>query len=353
MCSYIQALILVLLIIYMSIIYESAALALLGFTTAALAVCSFAYLMIIRKKITGDIRIPIQIAENNRPFYIRVLIHNRFIMPFTKIRATVCYGGNADKKQKKTHIVLKQTTNRQVMENCRVTIHKPGHYVFALDKMRIYDLTGLFYFTKKGNAREYALVLPEPSAIPVVLGERIRNFFGDADTFDDLRPGYDPSETFDVRQFRNGDRLQSVHWKLSAKSNELMVKENSLPKACPVVFFLTPCREKWIKQLGMITSISFSLMDAGCPHFVAWNSASQKDLIRTRVDDEESYYLFLTIFMQDVEFSRNRSPVEEYRRKYRGEFYLYELMVDDDGVPVLNGTPVISNEKEQIELLLK
>ena len=29
-------------------------------------------------------------------------------------------------------------------------------------------------------------------------------------------------------------KRQSVHWKLSARTDELMVKENSLPKACAV-----------------------------------------------------------------------------------------------------------------------
>ena len=353
MSSFIRALIFVLLILYMSIIYESTAFALLGFSGAVLLVCAFVYLLLLCRKIAGDIRIPIRIAGSHRPFYVQVLIHNHFAMPFTKVRVTVRYGECSDKRRKKVRLVIKQGKNQPVRRDCRVTIRKPGNYVFSISRIRIYDLTGLFYFTKKGVAEEHALILPEPSAIPVVLGERVRNFFGDADTFDDLRPGYDPSETFDVRQFRNGDRLQKVHWKLSAKSDELMVKENSLPKACPVVFFLKPCQENWKKQLGMIASISFSLMDAGCPHFAVWNSAAHKDLIRTRVDDEESYYLFLTTFMQDVDFSGNLELMEEYRRKYRGELYLYELTVTEDGTPVLGKTPVISNEKEQMELLLK
>ena len=353
MSSFIRALIFVLLILYMSIIYESTAFALLGFSGAVLLVCAFVYLLLLCKKIAGDIRIPICIAENHRPFYVQVLIHNHFVMPFAKVRVTVRYGECSDKRRKKTHIVLKQGKTQHVRKDCPVTIHEPGNYVFSLSQIRVYDLTGLFYFTKKGVAEAHALILPEPAAIPVVLGERVRNFFGDADTFDDLRPGYDPSETFDVRQFRNGDRLQNVHWKLSAKSDELMVKENSLPKACPVVFFLEPCQKNWKKQLGGIASISFSLMDAGCPHFVVWHCASQKDLIRTRVDDEESYYLFLSTFMQEVDFSGDIDLVEEYHRKYRGESYLYELTVTEDGTAALGGSPVINNEKEQMELLLK
>lgn len=353
MISFIRALILVLLILYMAIIYESTSLALLGFAGAVLLVCSFVYLFFLRTRVEGDIHIPIAIAEHDRPFFVQALIHNRFVIPLTKVRVTVRYGESLERKFKKVHMVLKQRKNREITEECRVTICEPGNYVFLLDRIRIYDVTGLFYITKREKAKEHALVLPEPTAIPVSIGERVRNFFGDADTFDDLRPGYDPSETFDVREFRDGDRLQSVHWKLSAKSDELVVKESSLPKACPVVFFLTPCRANWRKQLVMITSLSYSLMDASCPHFVVWNSKAQKDLIRTRVDDEESFYMFLTTFMQDAVFDGDVDPEEEYRRKYRGEFYLHELRVNHDGIPVLNKTPVIRNEKEQIELLLK
>ena len=76
--------------------------------------------------------------------------------------------------------------------------------------------------------------MPQIDEIPVRITDRVRNFFGDSDIYDDIRPGYDPSELFDVREFQNGDRLQSVHWKLSARTDELMVKENSLPKACAV-----------------------------------------------------------------------------------------------------------------------
>lgn len=337
----------------MSIIYESTTLALLGFAAAVLLVCSFIYLTVFMKKISGDIRIPIGIAEQNRPFFVQVQVRGPHRMFCSKIRASVCFGKSLDKKKKRMRITLERAKNGQLEKRCRVTISEPGDYVFSLGKIRVYDITGLFYLTKKGMGEEHALVLPEPSAIPVVMGERVRNFFGDADTYDALRPGYDPSETFEVRPFRNGDRLQSVHWKLSAKSDELMVKESSLPKACPVVFFLTPCREKWNRQLGMITSVSYSLMDASCPHFVVWISASKKELIRTRVDDEESYYLFLTTFMQDADFSGNRNPVEEYHRTYGGESCLYELTMDSSGALALNQTPVISNEKDQVKLLLK
>lgn len=72
------------------------------------------------------------------------------------------------------------------------------------------------------------------------VSEHTRNFFGEADVYDDFHPGDDPSEIFGVREFRAGDKMQSIHWKLSAKSDDLLVRENSQPKACPLVFLLEP-----------------------------------------------------------------------------------------------------------------
>lgn len=41
------------------------------------------------------------------------------------------------------------------------------------------------------------------------------------------KKGDDPSEIFEIREYREGDKLKSVHWKLSNKHQRLMVKEFS------------------------------------------------------------------------------------------------------------------------------
>jgi hypothetical protein len=374
--SYVRALVLLIFLLYMAIIYESTSLALLGFTGAVLLVCSFFYLLAAAKGVKGSITVPICIAESGRPFFVQVEAANRFPLPLAKVRTVIRFGERADRHLKKQIVVLMpqknsavqhrsggrkrhaaQTVDRpgkqgRLCDECSVTIDSPGNYVFSITRLRIYDLTGCFYLTKKCRAQAQAIVLPEPEAVPVILGERVYNFFGDADAFDDLRPGYDPSETFDVREFRDGDRLQNVHWKLSAKSDDLIVKENSLPKACPVVCFFTPPRTERKRLLTMIASISYSLMDAGCPHFAVWHSAGQKDIIRTRVDDEESYYRFLTAFLQDASYDAPQKLSEEYRRKYRGETWLHEIAVGADLRLTLDQSAVLSGKDEMPELIL-
>jgi uncharacterized protein (DUF58 family) len=343
--SYLRALLLLLLLFYIAIIYESISLALLGFAGTVLLVCSFFYLLAVKKGVSAQLAVPIGIAESGRPFFVKAEASNKFTLPQTKVLVVIRYKERGDRRTKKEKILLGR--------NCQVTIGAPGNYLFSLSRLRLYDLTGLFYLTKKCTAASSVLVLPKPEAIPVVLGENVRSFFGDADTFDDLKPGYDPSETFDVREFRAGDRLQNVHWKLSAKSEALVVKENSLPKACPLVCFFEPSRAHYETFLSTISGISYSLMDAGCPHFAVWYSDGQKEIMRTRVDDEESYYLFLTTFLQDAAFLASQNLPEEYRRKYRGEPFLHEIFVGKDGAVTLDGNAVEEQNGVPRELVIK
>lgn len=357
MISFIAALLFVGVIFYMSIIYESIAMVTVGFSVAMLEMGALVYLLIAKSRIAVDISIPITLVVQNRPFYVRLQEKEHMHVLRPVVRARLSYKDELSSACKSEYIFLsekngfKRKSNKAIYDS-RVVITEPGNYVFRLEKIRIYDWSGVFYMDKRAGTEANALVLPTPQAIEIVLGDRVRNFFGDADTFDDLRPGYDPSETFDIREFRNGDRMQSVHWKMTAKTDTLMVKENSLPKACPVILFVIPSAKSWKTQLTMMASLSYSLMDAGCPHFVTWKSKSQRELIRTRVDDEESYYLCQTTLMQDVSMEMNEDTIEEYQRKYRGEFYLHGLTMSEDGELMLDGEPVIEQLNEEAKLTI-
>ncbi|MDR1892714.1 MAG: DUF58 domain-containing protein [Oscillospiraceae bacterium] len=49
------------------------------------------------------------------------------------------------------------------------------------------------------------------------------------ETYSQTRPGFDFSETYAIREYVNGDPVRSIHWKLSQKTDRLMVREYGLP----------------------------------------------------------------------------------------------------------------------------
>ena len=52
------------------------------------------------------------------------------------------------------------------------------------------------------------------------------------------KPGDDPTELFALREYREGDRLSRIHWKLSQKMGKPLVKELGLPIADHLFFLL-------------------------------------------------------------------------------------------------------------------
>ncbi len=327
--------IIIAVLFYISILYKSTSLVFLSYAGMVLLILACLFLACRIHTIQCRITFPISIAECGKPLTASILIENRSFLPCLKFQCLLeqknCF---LNKKQKKWLRGGMAAAGISTFEHS-VQLRDYGSYEIKLKKVRIYDLTGLLYFDKKAAESVFVRVLPKMQEIGVHLTEATRNFLGDADIYDAFRPGDDHSELFQVRPFQNGDKIQSIHWKLSAKSDELLVKVDSLPRACPVVFFLEYNREKQKLEekvrayLTVLSSISFSLMDAGCPHYAAWYSSRRGDIVRVCVDGEESLYLFLNCYLEETFQKYEGNLMELYREKYRGENYLFSLELDE------------------------
>ena len=89
-------------------------------------------------------------------------------------------------------------------------------------KLRVYDLSGLFFRSLPRPADRDILLLPRPER-PVPFPK-----LPDGETAGKrLRPkhGGGFAEEHDIREYRAGDPLNAVHWKLSAKLDELLIRE--------------------------------------------------------------------------------------------------------------------------------
>ncbi len=320
---------------YTAVLYKSASLVLFACACASYFVLACLFLAYRVRTVQCRITFPVSIAECGRPLTACIQIENSGFIPCMKFRCLLVQKNRLLNHKQKNWLLGGMAVSGTSSFDHSAVIYDYGSYDMDLKKLRIYDLTGLLYFDKKIKSTGRVQVLPNMQEIGIHLTEAVRNFLGEADVYDDFRPGDDHSELFQVRPFQNGDRIQRIHWKLSAKSEELLVKDDSLPKACPVIFLLgyknekQKTEEKVNAYLTVLASISFSLMDAGCPHYAAWYSISREDLVRVRVDDEESLYLFLNCYLEESFQKYPGSLLEAYEEKYRGENYLYVLQLDE------------------------
>lgn len=99
-----------------------------------------------------------------------------------------------------------------------------GQLICSGKRVRVYDYMGLFSFRVRDMKPVNVRVRPEPVAMEQ-LPELDRYLSGTWKP----KPGGGFAENHELRLYRPGDGLNQVHWKLSAKTGKLMIREAMLP----------------------------------------------------------------------------------------------------------------------------
>ena len=150
-----------------------------------------------------------------------------------------------------------------------------GKIELKADRVWVCDLLGLFRLPlwKKENRSGLFDVLPAIQPAEVYL-EPENAVFGLSDRYSSQKPGDDPSEVFQIREFREGDNLRRVHWKLSQRMDTLMIRDFSLPIDHALYFLIEPgagcVGQELDEMLEVFAALSSALLLQDCPHWAGW-----------------------------------------------------------------------------------
>lgn len=367
MISLLLTLLIMVVCFYYGVMYRDPGILTVLFALGILAVLSLIELVFRRFTFRCYANIPIAMAEKGRPIELLIETKNSGWLPVGKVKVKLSVINVLKKEKEQVWLTLPGAPVGRKKYAFPLEVDSAGAYDVRIEKVRVYGLTAFIFMNKKSKERASFCILPEIHSMNLDVEDSTRNFRGDADIFDDFRCGDDPTETFDIREYREKDKLQNIHWKLSARTDELMVKENSLPRPCAVVLMPDTAGRGKVKAeadafLELFASISFRLMDLKCPHFVAWLSRETGDVRRIRVDNEESYYMCLNYFLRDIDGETGKSVRQEYRERFKNEIYLHDVVItrdlklfkDEELITKWNVKEIksIEDECDKLELLL-
>ncbi len=112
----------------------------------------------------------------------------------------------------------------------KIRFHVPlaGEVQFHCRAVKLVDLMGLFSVKGVAFRPVCTLIYPEETKLELTLsGISVGTL--DREGFQQNRAGNDRSEVFDLRSYQPGDDLRAVHWKLSSKLEELILRQASHP----------------------------------------------------------------------------------------------------------------------------
>ena len=103
-----------------------------------------------------------------------------------------------------------------------------GKVTFRCTAIHIQDIFGLFRMQVTPFQEVCTVIYPHPLRLSTELSDTTigttRN-----DGLMQNRKGSDPSEMFDIREYIPGDDVRTIHWKLSGKTDQLIVRQPSDP----------------------------------------------------------------------------------------------------------------------------
>ena len=182
--------------------------------------------------------------------------------------------------------ILVQVTNESwlpvPMHRCIISVYKPltkvksmlksggtlptqhcGKLFCRVEKVMITDYLGLFCFHMKTSVTATVTVLPEPITVthPPQLCQRFTASWKP-------KPGGGFAENHEMRLYRPGDNLNQIHWKLSAKTGKLVIREPMIPAGQHVVVGLSlwGSEEALDIKFGRLIGLCTYLQDMGI-HF--------------------------------------------------------------------------------------
>ncbi|MBO7623227.1 MAG: DUF58 domain-containing protein, partial [Bacteroidales bacterium] len=98
-----------------------------------------------------------------------------------------------------------------------------GSYKYSISEITIRDFLGFVSFRNKVNTVAEVNVYPDGfTIVGFAMTDMSRGMTESEET---VKRGHDFSDVSDVREYIPGDKLMSIHWKLSAKRDILMVKD--------------------------------------------------------------------------------------------------------------------------------
>ena len=210
------------------IMYVDSLSLLLFIVTLALPLFLLLLLVLARLLTRITVEAPEPLATKGQSVSVKINLKNLSFVALPTIRATFTYCGAFSSEEEKAEISFPLHALTNQTSSFDIKSDHVGVVKVKLNSIYMYDYFRLFRFKYKVNQSYEITFLPE--ILPVSMDIRPNTLLGvDSDVFSKSKKGDDPSEVFSIRDYIGGDKLNRIHWKLSSKQDNLMVKDYSLP----------------------------------------------------------------------------------------------------------------------------
>ncbi|MCR4792011.1 MAG: DUF58 domain-containing protein [Lachnospiraceae bacterium] len=174
-------------------------------------------------------------VEEGDEFRIRLHLKNSSPVPLLRCTLKYTYFNSYRPDDEDFSITLAGESFASETFNLSFRTSMPGVFTFSADTLLISDPLHFHTFRKKADIHVMIPVMPKTVEIPDIALSRF-----EGEPFDDIvsESGELTRDIRQLREYRAGDRLKDIHWKASAVTGELVVKEYE--RSVDLMYLLLP-----------------------------------------------------------------------------------------------------------------
>ena len=170
-----------------------------------------------------------------------------------------------------------------------VTSDHCGIVRISVSKVQVFDFINIFSFHKDFNISCEIPVFPDFNIVTEEFEMDFSEGFNELD--ESATKGADSSEISDIREYIPGDKLQNIHWKLSAKKDLLMVKEHVSLTSSQLVFYVELADSPLLDDiLDYAFGIGTFLCHNNIPFTFMWFCSLKQDVSLFRISNTDNLH---------------------------------------------------------------
>lgn len=250
----------------------------------------------IRVDLTGG-----DMVEKTEPMEFHGRITNEGKMPVfcctCEIEAKNLLTGTAEYRPLQVSLGAKATTecDMTLVDECCGVIRFGARHITIEDPLRIFaEKRKTDGEESQSSGEATGIVAPQIHERSIPEGW-LDSYNMESYQYSQVEKGSDPGEVFGVREYREGDSQKQIHWKLSAKLDEMTVKIPSFPIENNILVILDNLLEDEVEMDAQarsslvedFCSLSTSLTEKDIPHSIGWYDTEKKVFVQRRVRDQE------------------------------------------------------------------
>lgn len=297
-------------------------------------ILSFLVMYIGRNKIVIDIASEKKTTTTSSDNRLFITYDTKTMFPIVTIQVTV----------EIQNLFYNETTQKEIMftsadQNIDVEVasKRSGNVRYSVTSYVVYDVLRLFRKTYPTN--KHASCVFVPNATDVSYRMQAEGLKDDSEHIIAQRAGNDPSDSFDVREYRPGDSLHRMHHKLSFKLHKPMIKEfESLVQPTTNIYVdLKGLDEEVEASISLFYGLSLYLAKDDIKHDVKWIAAD--GLHTYHVEDFQQVAYCLHMILSGSKEYEGSSSFSTTLREAQNQFFIHadgiqrsEQSIDEGGL---------------------